>query len=584
MELFQNVKVPRPPKPPKEPKPPKGLKALKKKLAKTKTGTKKKKKKADKKPQKKKKAKKKSTKKLTLVRQVLTHSQLVARVEKELPDYIMHDFRRRWQAAHADELLTSLPLHWLLLNVDFSMNCLSPVQREAQSLFFNTRAASLLSVIAYFRDPDTLKIRKLIYPVFSDVLSHSADFVEAAMDKVADDLAEHRDAPNFTHEFRLSDACAGQFRCKRSFALARHRAVSRGITCLKMFNEAGHGKGLVDGATVPVKRAIRRDGLTRDPNHDSVATSALGMAAACAALINKLWSQRQQAKCPAHAARVVFEQRVALVVTAADIDAYADVEVDYEKIAAPGTMQTHSMVFRPDGAMLKSKLSCCCPSCLEVADAPQCPNVPWVGAWLDLAAEYGGNPTKKTRQLRAPLTGGEELLEEMVSGLSAGSLIAVPAPQSKPGKRARAGESALYALLELDQAPAVPSGPGQPPHVFGAPAASGALLVHGRMRVVLPKHVQHAADPADRAVLLPEPQGKPEYRYATSVAFVGVEVTSRRAAPVGPQPRRTRDTTARTNRVVSFEQHQCILDALPLGDADAAQAEQAEQAAGTSQD
>ncbi|KAG1660129.1 hypothetical protein FOA52_003789 [Chlamydomonas sp. UWO 241] len=494
-------------------------------------------------------------KKLSLLRRELTHSELATRLQEELPPYILHDWRRRWQAAQAALLLLMLPLFWVLHHVDFSMNCLSPVQHEAQSLFFNTKAASLLSIIAYFRDPITLKIRKLIYPVFSDVLTHSADFVEAAMEKVAQDLVANRGAPKFTTEVRGTDQCAGQFRSKRNFVLARRRAMLLGITCYKMFNESGHGKGLVDGATVPLKRAIRRDCLTRDPGRDSVATSTLGMAIACAALINRQWSQRQEAKCHAHAARVVFEERIALVVTQEDIDEYSGVEIDYEKLVAPGTMQTHAMQFRPDGTVIKAKLSCWCPECLGRPDAQPCPNTPWVGTWLALNAEYGGRGP--VRQLLEPLT------EE----------------------RAHAGSEALYALLELSEAPRVSGGAGRPPHVCGTPAACGAMLVCGKMRLVLPEHVRSAANPADRSVLLPRLSREAVNRYATSVVLAGVEVERRAAAGAGAAagadggaPRRTRQTTARMEDVVSFEQHLLILEELPMGD------EEQEQEAGTSRD
>jgi hypothetical protein len=471
---------------------------------------------------------------MALVPERATYAEIARRVVAHLPAYMQHSFRYGFLRTELANAVKNLQEWQIWLDMDFSMNPTSPVDREIQSLFFYTQSCSLLAVIAEFYENGVRQ--KIVFHVFSEYKRHTPGYVEAALDAVEEYLC-----PGGSYADRgiteVLRGCDGgtHFRSIGAIEHTARRAEKSGMPHTTFFSETGHGKGPHDGLMAHAKLMFqldcqkRWDGLGAD---QSLATSSLGLAAAFAAFVNTHLNKPAAANGPAHKARCETTKRVGLCLQTSACEHYDGV-ADPTAKSMPDTLKTHAVHVATDGTITKSQMYCGCLECIGADDAPPCPNFEYCGEWLPFSTKYGGGGGRVEKaQLRLAHRGarGGAVLRLLVDQLDPSLELAVTALAADAWVAVRSEEpDALYALMQLFQAPSV-SGtkPGRRPSVGGATSAPGTLIVCGRLSLVM------AGAPEGEAVVV-KARGKPVNMYAADVLLADVQLHERAAGGRGPK-------------------------------------------------
>ena len=105
---------------------------------------------------------------------------------------------------------------------------------------------------SYYRDSGEDNLTKVPMAVISESNDHSRIATFSCIVTIVDELKKLMDG--LCNVILWCDGCSSQFRSKFVFALLTH--FYRNIALQGNYNEAGHGKGLVDGVGVTIKRVV----------------------------------------------------------------------------------------------------------------------------------------------------------------------------------------------------------------------------------------------------------------------------------------------------------------------------------------
>ena len=130
-----------------------------------------------------------------------------------------------------------------LIYVDYTESYSNLKQDEVQSAYFGQQNFSIFTSCSYYRNSGKDNLTKVPMAVISKSNDHSRI---AAFSCIVTIVGELKKLTNELHKMILwSNGCSSQFRSKFVFALLTH--FDRNIALQWDYNEAHHGKGLMDG-------------------------------------------------------------------------------------------------------------------------------------------------------------------------------------------------------------------------------------------------------------------------------------------------------------------------------------------------
>ena len=103
-----------------------------------------------------------------------TVQNVIAILKSKHSYFLQHLFIKRVPSNHFDNLKQNLSLGTLLIQTDFSKNCVHKVQDETQSLYWDTKSSTLYTAMAYYskQDGDDVTLHSEQYVVVSDYEHH----------------------------------------------------------------------------------------------------------------------------------------------------------------------------------------------------------------------------------------------------------------------------------------------------------------------------------------------------------------------------------------------------------------------------
>ena len=121
-----------------------------------------------------------------------------------------------------------------------------------QSAYFGQQNFSIFTSSSYCHNSGEDNLTKVPMAVISESNDHSRIATFSCIVTIVGELKKMMDG--LCNVILWCDGCSSQFRSKFVFALLTH--FYRNIALQGNYNEAGHGKGLLDGVGVTIKRVV----------------------------------------------------------------------------------------------------------------------------------------------------------------------------------------------------------------------------------------------------------------------------------------------------------------------------------------
>lgn len=187
-----------------------------------------------------------------------------AQVLKVMKNFIVHNFRARWQSEQFRECLKTFPRGTIVSSIDFSENYTFLVQNEIQSQHWDNKQVTLLIHVTYRHREDAESIEATVgLPVkaarvsaqdtsrdiiadyhfyISDDNNHDTLFVQHCMDQHWEWMADQ--GIHVDQHWVWSDGAASQFKACRPFYYVSRYYSRHGARMKWFFHASGHGKGV----------------------------------------------------------------------------------------------------------------------------------------------------------------------------------------------------------------------------------------------------------------------------------------------------------------------------------------------------
>ena len=186
-----------------------------------------------------------------IVESTLPKENFISHVESQMKDFEDHISRVKNQYEQIKKLKENLPIHEMIVQLDFAENYSCKSLQEVQSAYFNQTCVTLHPMVVYFMSSDNqLEHRSFI--VVSDEMAHKASTVLTFIDDLIPELKALDDGLKVIHFW--SDSPTSQYRNKHIFELIANHEQMYGIKARWNYFEAGHGKGPCDGLGGTCKR------------------------------------------------------------------------------------------------------------------------------------------------------------------------------------------------------------------------------------------------------------------------------------------------------------------------------------------
>ena len=147
------------------------------------------------------------------------------------------------------------------------MNYTCSVQDASQSYFWSRKQVTVHPVVIYYRDKDDKVTLKSLCFISND-LDHDVVLVNKIQELTLDYIKKNL-VPDLTDVEYVTDGCASQYKCCRSFFNLCQHEKRFGVRATHSFSATSHGKCACDGVGGLVKRMARKASLKR-PLRDQI--------------------------------------------------------------------------------------------------------------------------------------------------------------------------------------------------------------------------------------------------------------------------------------------------------------------------
>ena len=154
-----------------------------------------------------------------------------------------HIYQHRKQVASYKKQKLDLKPGEALIHVNYSESYSNSQQHEVQSAYFGQQNITIFTSCSCYRDGGEDNLTAFPTAVIRKSNDHSRITAFSCIVTIVDELKKLMDA--LRKVIMWSEGCSSQFRSKFVFALLTH--FDRNIALQSNYNEAHHGKGLMDG-------------------------------------------------------------------------------------------------------------------------------------------------------------------------------------------------------------------------------------------------------------------------------------------------------------------------------------------------
>ncbi len=193
-------------------------------------------------------------KKMKIVSEELGKDDFHKLWENEVTAFRRHSSIMKTQFLQGRILKENLPLHEIIIHMDFAENYSCKSAEEIQSAYWNSSQVTLHPMVVYYRDLESGDLRHQSFVAISDELSHSSSTVLAILDHFFRDELDLPGCNEVQYVHYWTDSPTSQYRNRYIFdAISRHGDLF-GCPATWNYFEAGHGKSVCDGLGGTVKR------------------------------------------------------------------------------------------------------------------------------------------------------------------------------------------------------------------------------------------------------------------------------------------------------------------------------------------
>jgi len=401
-----------------------------------------------------------------------------------LRPYAYHTFMALHQQRQFQTCVRDLPLGHAVFLFDFSENHSLNIPREAQSLHWVVKQATILVCVVWRHAcmavdgvestaENPVLVKDYIY-LMSDDRKHDHRFIQYMRELIIREYFIGRGLakPIFIHKW--AGGCAGQNKCAAGFAdvASSKYEWSLGVPCQRNFFETAHAKGEQDGAGAHVKHAAAVAVISEGDKWYAKILCAADLYAFCCERLSRR-ADTSYAK-----ARASFNQRFFYLVPedALHEEPGGRQAVDHTVSAAyqsvDGTQRLHSVRGgSAEGTLMVRERTCYCVHCYAECVRPDpgsdgCLERSHVDAWRDV-------------ELR-PATGADAVrIRNMVEEYAAGVSVAVRRGAIMAVKKDPADSSHAYYLVKALSAVTEVGGRARRDD-YGQTFAPGDSVISGR--------------------------------------------------------------------------------------------------------
>ena len=155
-----------------------------------------------------------------------------------------HIFRKRSQAASLIDAKSNLQEGQLLMQVDYSDSYKNAEQNEIQSAYFGHTCFSIFTACCYYKAEEG-ELMKYHVTITSESSDHSRIAAFSCVNKIIKLMEEK--IKSIKKVIVWSDGMAAQFCSSSKFVFMLLSTIDHAIDLEWHYNEAHHGKGLMDG-------------------------------------------------------------------------------------------------------------------------------------------------------------------------------------------------------------------------------------------------------------------------------------------------------------------------------------------------